>query len=63
MSISDNQTGVGNISIDPLLLGWHYGDYHATFGFDIDFPGTYGVDRLASPSQNYFTFRPVLGLA
>ena len=64
LPVSDYQFGVGNISIDPLLLGWHFqGQYHITFGFDIDFPGTYGPTRLASPSQNYFTFRPVLGLA
>jgi hypothetical protein len=62
-NLSDYQFGVGNISLDPLLLGWHFGDYHVTFGFDIDFPGTYSRDKLASPSQNYFTFRPVLGLA
>jgi hypothetical protein len=62
-NLSDYQFGVGNISIDPLLLGWHFGDYHVTFGFDIDFPGTYSRNKLGSPSQNYFTFRPVLGLA
>ena len=61
--MSDYQFGFGNISINPLLLGWHFGDYHATFGFDIDFPGTYNRRNLASPSQNYFTFRPVVGLA
>jgi hypothetical protein len=61
--VSDYQFGLGNTSIDPLLLGWHLGDYHITFGFDIDFPGTYHRTFLATPSQNYFTFRPVLGLA
>ena len=63
--ISDYQFGVGNISIDPFLLGWHFDEFHATLGFDIDFPGTYhsGRTSVANPSQNYFTFRPVLGLA
>ncbi len=61
--MSDYQFGVSNISLDPLLLGWHFGDYHVSFGFDIDFPGTYSRNKLASPSQNYYTFRPVLGLA
>jgi len=61
---SDYQFGLGNTSIDPLLLGWHFGKgiYHVTFGFDIDFPGTYHKNCIASPSQNYFTFLPVLGL-
>lgn len=63
VNFSDYQFGVGNISINPLLLGWHFGDYHVTFAFDIDFPGTYSRTKAASPSQNYFTFRPVLGLA
>jgi hypothetical protein len=61
--VSDYQFGLGNTCIDPLLLGWHFGDYHVTFGFDIDLPGSYNRHDIASPSQNYFTFRPVLGLA
>lgn len=62
ISLGDYQFGFGNISINPLILGWHFGEFHVTGGFDIDFPGTYGATRPASPSQNYFTFRPVLGL-
>jgi hypothetical protein len=62
--VSDYQFGLGNTTIDPLLLGWHFGQgtYHVTFGFDIDLPGTYHRTFAASPAQNYFTFRPVLGL-
>jgi len=61
--VSDYRFGFGNISFDPLLLGWHFDDKHVTFGFDFDFPGTFNQNAPASPSQNYFTFRPVLGLA
>jgi len=62
LPVSDYQVGFGNISINPLLLGWHFREYHVTFGFDIDFPGSYSPTKPASPAQGYFTFRPVLGL-
>lgn len=60
--ISDYQVGVGNISFDPVILAWHLGDYHITTGFEFIFPGTWNHHNPASPSQNYFTFQPVLGL-
>jgi hypothetical protein len=63
INFSDYQFGVGNWSIDPFILGWHFGEFHITTGMDIIFPGTYNHNNAASPSQNYFTFQPVLGLA
>lgn len=62
LPVSDYQFGVGNIAFNPLILAWHLGEYHITTGLDIIFPGTYSRTNLASPSQNYFTFEPVLGL-
>jgi hypothetical protein len=59
---SDYRFGLGNVCFDPCILGWHFGDYHITFGFDIIFPGTYDSDDAASPSQNYFTFEPAVAL-
>lgn len=60
---SDYQFGVGNIWLTPLILAWHFGDFHVTAALDFSTPGTYSKTKLASPSQNYFTFQPVLGLA
>ena len=61
--ISDYQFGVGNIAFNPFILAWHFKEFHITTGFDFIFPGTYDRNNIASPSQNYFTFQPVLGLA
>ncbi|MBW1917924.1 MAG: transporter [Deltaproteobacteria bacterium] len=62
INFSDYQFGLGNTCINPCILGWHFGDYHVTAGFEIIFPGSYNSSDAASPSQNYFTFQPVLAL-
>lgn len=31
----DSVTGIGDITIDPLVLGWHAGEWHFVFGLDI----------------------------
>jgi hypothetical protein len=59
---SDYQTGLGNSSITPLILGWHFNGFHVTPSFTVLLPGTYHRTSLASPSQNYFTFMPAVGL-
>ena len=60
--LSDYQTGLGNTTLTPLALGWHFGDFHLSPSFSVLLPGTYHRDSYASPSQNYFTFMPALGL-
>ncbi len=60
---SDNRWGLGDIIIDPIILGWHFPNFHVTTGLDIYMPtGTYNQDRLANPGRNYWTFEPVLGM-
>jgi hypothetical protein len=59
---NDYQTGLGNSTITPIALGWHFGDFHLASSFNMILPGTYHRDSAASPSQNYFTFMPALGL-
>lgn len=63
LRVNEQTFGVGNICFDPVILAWHFGDYHVTAAFEVQFPGTYDRDDLASPSRNYFTFEPILGLA
>jgi hypothetical protein len=60
---SDNRWGLGDIIIDPIILGWHFPNFHITTGLDIYMPtGTYNKNDLANPGRNYWTFEPVLGM-
>jgi hypothetical protein len=60
---NDYQTGLGNSTLTPIALGWHFGEFHVAPSFNIILPGTYHRDSSASPSQNFFTFMPALGLS
>ncbi|MGQ3675826.1 SphA family protein [Xanthobacter sp. TB0139] len=58
--MTNNSTGIGDIIIDPFILGWHFGDWHIVTGFDITLPtGRYDANSLANPGRNYWTFTPV----
>jgi hypothetical protein len=59
----DYQTGLGNVTLTPIALGWHCGDFHLAPSFNVILPGTYHRDSSASPSQNFFTFMPALGVS
>ena len=59
----DNRAGLGDIIVDPFILGWHSKNFHVTTGLDIYVPlGSYDKDDLAKIGRNYWTFEPVLGL-
>jgi len=59
----DDRFGLGDIIVDPIILGWHTKNFHVTAGLDIYIPtGSYNQDRLANTGRNYWTFEPVLGL-
>ncbi len=60
---SNSRWGLGDIIIDPFILGWHTKNLHVTTGIDIYVPvGTYDQDNLANAGRNYWTFEPVLGI-
>lgn len=59
----DYQTGLGNSTLTPIALGWHFGEFHVAPSFNVIIPGTYHRDSSASPSQNFFTFMPALGVS
>lgn len=59
----DRRFGLANTAFDPVILGWHFDDFHVTAAFEIQFPGTYNRFNPASPSRNYFTFQPILAFA
>jgi len=57
---TDDQFGLGDIIVDPFILGWHFKDWHITTGVDIYLPtGSFDEDRLANPGRNYWTFEPI----
>ncbi|MFG1478797.1 transporter [Xanthobacter sp. V4C-4] len=58
--MSGRSSGIGDIIIDPFILGWHFGDWNVVTGFDITLPtGKYDPNSIANPGRNYMTFTPV----
>jgi len=59
----DDRTGLGDIIVDPFILGWHSKNFHVTAGLDIYIPlGSYDENNLANTGRNYWTFEPVVAL-
>lgn len=57
----DHRTGIGDIIVDPFILGWHGKNWHIATGVDFFMPtGTYNKDRLANTGRNYWTFEPII---
>ncbi|MDQ5909037.1 MAG: hypothetical protein QG599_1131 [Pseudomonadota bacterium] len=58
-----NAFGLGDITLNPLIIGWHFPpDWHLVFGLDINLPtGKYDQnDPTDSIGANYFSFEPAL---
>lgn len=59
--LSDSRFGLGDIIIDPFILGWHGKNWHITTGLDIYVPtGSYDKHKLANIGRNYWSFEPVV---
>jgi hypothetical protein len=59
----DDLTGLGDVVVNPLILGWHSKNLHVTAGVDTVVPmGSYKEDRLVNTGRNYWTFEPVVAL-
>lgn len=62
-SSSAHRSGLGDIIVDPFILGWHAGDFHWLGGFDVSVPtGAYDKNSLANPGRNYWAFTPVAAI-
>lgn len=61
----NSTTGVGDITVDPLILGWHQEHWHAAAAFDIDLPaGAYNQnDPRISIGAHYYSFEPLLAFS
>ncbi len=59
-TLDDDRGALGDIILDPFILGWHSKNWHFTVGLDIYVPtGAYDEDDLANVGRNYWTFEPV----
>lgn len=53
-------SGIGDISISPLMLAWHQPNFHYAFALELTAPtGQYDKNRFANPGRNYWVFTPV----
>jgi hypothetical protein len=61
----NDKFSVGDITIDPFILGWHRPTWHAVTGIDIYLPtGNYSkTDARVSVGANYYSFEPILGFS
>jgi hypothetical protein len=57
---SDNHAfGLGDTILTPVILGWHKGDWHWNFNFDIFAPtGQYDASQAVNLSLHHWAFNP-----
>lgn len=57
-------TGLGDITVSPLALGWHWSEWHMLAGVDFHLPfGKYSKsDPLARIGANYLSVEPFWGI-
>lgn len=59
----DTQTGLGDITVNPLILAWHRPDLHYAFGLDVNIPtGKYDKARANNIGANYWSFEPLFAV-
>ena len=65
MNGRNDKLSVGDIIIDPMILGWHRASWHFTAGFDVDLPtGHYNsADSRVSIGAHYYGFEPIIAFS
>lgn len=59
----DSKAGLGDITVNPLLLGWHFTNWHLAAGVDTKIPtGSYNKKDIANIGRNYWTFEPIFAV-
>ena len=62
--IESSVSGVGDLTVVPVLLGWKSDDWQYDFLMPVYAPtGSYEVGRLGNPGLNYWTFDPIGGFS
>lgn len=60
---SQRKTGIGDITFSPLILSWHWPEWHVATALDIYAPtGGYDSGDLLNIGANYWSFEPVLAV-
>lgn len=61
---SSSTSGVGDITVTPLLLSWHHSDaLHGLAGFDFNLPtGAYDKNAFINLGAHHFSFDPFYGV-
>lgn len=58
---SKSEFGLGDITIDPFILSWHWKNFHLATGLDINLPtGAYDKNDAVNIGANYFGFEPLI---
>lgn len=55
------KTGLGNLVFNPVILGWHFGDWHFAAGVDINTPAP-GYDKhdFVNTGTGYWNVEPII---
>ena len=62
--IQNSVSGIGDVTIVPVLMAWKSGDVQYDFLLPIYAPtGSYKVGRLGNTGLNYWTFDPIVGVS
>ncbi|MBP2227928.1 hypothetical protein J2847_001210 [Azospirillum agricola] len=58
---SVHQFGLGDITIDPVILSWHWKNFHLATGLDVILPtGRYDKAKPLNIGANYWGFEPLV---
>lgn len=62
---SASKSSVGDIDVDPFVLGWHHPQWHAIAAVDTILPTGYydKNDPRVSVGANYYTFEPIYAVS
>ena len=62
--IQNSVSGIGDLTVVPVMLAWKSGDWQYDFLLPVYAPtGSYEVGRLGNTGLNYWTFDPIVGAA
>lgn len=60
---TDTETGLGDLAITPVMLGWHSDKLHVMTLLDLYIPiGSYNADDLATTGLNRYAIEPMLNI-
>lgn len=68
LGTNETRNGIGDLTLDPIILSWHRPNLHYAVGIDVVVPiGQYDdtnpVTRLTSIGRNYWTVEPLFGIS